>query len=104
MSPRWQPGKQGYKPVRVAYAVPISFKIDKSSVFLKDLRNSNYGFVFNIKGTLYTIEEVKTIIGNTFKSADVQIAVPFFNYNKVPKFDIPNKKGVYLLIFKPKKS
>lgn len=29
MTPRWSPGKQGGKPVKVAYTVPVNFKLQK---------------------------------------------------------------------------
>jgi len=99
-SPKWNPGIQNNRPVRVAYSIPISFSIDQGKVALKTLRKSNYGFVFNIKGTLYTIDEAEKLIGDSFMSQQVDIAEPFFNYNKISKFDIPGKKEVYLIILK----
>jgi len=103
MSPAWHPGIQNSKPVRVAYSVPINFSIDKGKVKLKTLRNSGFGFVFSIKDSLYTIDEAEAIIGKSFNSEDLQMAEPFYNYDKVTKFDMPDKKEVYLLIFKPAK-
>ena len=102
MSPDWTPGFQKGKPVRCQYTVPINFNIETGKVRLNELRNSGYGFVFNLKGTLYTIDEAQAIIGRSFMSDDIEIAEPFFNYNKIAKFDMPDKKEVYLLIFKSK--
>lgn len=97
---KWKPGSQDGKPVRVEYSVPIDFHNPKDKVTLRELRNSDYGFVFNIKDSLYTIDEAKEIIGKSFSTKDIQIAVPFYNYNNIEKFNMPDKKEVYLLIFK----
>jgi hypothetical protein len=67
---------------------------------MKNLRNSAYGFVFNIKGTLYTIDEAQKILGDSFPSDLIELAEPFYNYNKIQKFEMPDKKEVYLLILK----
>jgi periplasmic protein TonB len=100
-SPKWKPGLQNGIPVRVAYFIPISFSLGKEKVtYIGNLKKSDYGFVFNIKGTLYTIDEAEKIIGSSFMPYQIQSADPFYNYNKVPKFDMPNKKEVYILIFK----
>jgi hypothetical protein len=99
-SPIWRPGTINGVPVSVSYSVPISFIIENLSVKFKDLKASDYGFVFNIKDTLYTLYEAEKIIGKTFNSNRIKIAVPFFNYNKIEKFDMPDKKKVYLIIFK----
>jgi protein TonB len=100
ISPAWKPGVQNGRRVRVAYTVPIRFIIEPGKVYMKELRKSGYGFVFNIKGNLYTIDEAEKILGKDFMSDQVEIAEPFFNYNKIEKFDMPDKKEVYLLIFK----
>jgi periplasmic protein TonB len=101
-SPTWKPGTQNGRPVRVAYSVPINFSVGEGKVtaYMGNLRKSDYGFVFNIKGTLYTIDEAEKILGNSFVSDQVQSAEPFYNYNKTSKFDMPDKKEVYLLVFK----
>ena len=99
-SPIWKPGIQKGKPVKCTYSVPINFTIEKFKVKFRDLNASNYGFIFNIKDSLYTIDEAEKIIGKSFQSDKIKIAVPFFNYNKIEKFDMPDKKEVYLIIFK----
>jgi protein TonB len=99
-SPAWKPGIQNNRPVRVLFNVPIAFVIDGGKVYLKKLKSSGYGFVFSIKDSLYTIDEAEKILGKSFMSNQVEIAEPFFNYNKVEKFEMPDKKEVYLLIFK----
>jgi protein TonB len=99
-SPLWRPGIQNRKAVRVAYTVPIAFIADVDKVYLKKLRSSGYGFVFSLKDSLYTIDEVEKILGNSFPSKNIEIAEPFFNYNHIEKFEMPDKKEVYLLIFK----
>jgi protein TonB len=99
-SPRWRPGIQNGRPVRVMYVIPITFTVDQRKVTMKNLRKSGYGFVFNVKGALYTIDEAEKIIGDSFLSQQVEIAEPFFNYNKIEKFEMPDKKDVYLIILK----
>jgi periplasmic protein TonB len=100
--PAWKPGMQDGKPVRVMYSIPISFNLDgkREKTYFRDLRKSNYGFVFNIKGTLYTIDEAEKIIGKGFMPDQIEITEPFYNYNKVEKFEMPDKKEVYLIIIK----
>jgi protein TonB len=99
-SPTWQPGFQNHRAVRVQYTVPISFIMDDKPVYLEKLRSSNFGFVFKLKDSVYTIDEAWKIWGPAFSSNQVEIAVPFYNYNKAEKFVMPDKKDVYLLIFK----
>jgi protein TonB len=99
-SKQWKPGSQDGRPVRVMYSVPINFFNPKEDVTLRELRNSDYGFVFNIRDTLYTIDEAKKILGRSFPAKDIKIAEPFYNYNNIEKFNMPDKKEVYLLIFK----
>ncbi len=101
-SPAWKPGINKGQPVSVHYNVPITFSIEGNNqkVLMKELRASGYGFVFSIKDTLYTIDEAENLLGKSFKSTQVQIAEPFYNYNKVAKFDMPDKKETYLIIIK----
>jgi len=92
---------QDGKPVRVQYSVPIGFTIGgNEKTNMRSLRNSDYGFVFSIKDTLYTIDEAQKILGRSFDPNDVRAAEPFYNYDKLPKFDMPDKKEVYLIIMK----
>ena len=72
----------------------------KEKTYMQDLRKSNYGFVFNIKGNLYTIDEAEKIIGKGFMPDQIESAEPFYNYDKVGKFEMPDKKEVYLIIIK----
>ena len=96
----WQPGIQNGKPVRVQYRVPINFSIGNGKVKLGDLRASNYGFVFKIKGALYTINEAQNILGKSFLSDQVEIAEPFYNADNDSKFIMPDKKEIYIIKMK----
>jgi protein TonB len=96
----WKPGIQNGKPVRVQYTMPINFYIDIGKVSMKQLRTSNYGFVFDIKGTFYSIDKAQAILGKSFMPSQIEIAEPFYNANKDPKFEMPDKKEVYLLKIK----
>jgi len=100
-SPAWSKGMQDGRPVRVEYSVPISFTIGgNEKTNMRSLRNSDYGFVFSIKDTLYTIDEAEKILGRSFDPNQVKAAEPFYNFDKAPKFDMPDKKEVYLIIMK----
>jgi protein TonB len=96
----WMPGVQNGRAVRVQYFVPINFSVEKGKVKMKDLRASDYGFVFNIKDRLYTLDEAQEIIGGSFQSDRVKIAEPFYNTENNPKFVIPDKKEVYVVKMK----
>lgn len=99
-SKAWRPGVQDGRPVRVQFSVPISFSAAKGKVSMKELRASQYGFVFNIKGQLYTLDEAQGVIGKSFQSAQVKIAEPFYNDGDNPKYHMPDKKEVYVLKMK----
>ena len=96
----WTPGVQNGRAVRVQYFVPINFSVEKGKVKMKDLLASNYGFVFNIKDKLYTLDEAKEIIGSSFQSDRVKIAEPFYNTDNNPMFLMPDKKEVYVVKMK----
>jgi hypothetical protein len=97
MSPTWKPGTQNGRNVRVLYTIPIGFTANRPIVYLNDLKRSGYGFVFSIKDSLYIIDEAKKIIGKSYVPSQLQEADPFYNANKDPKFEMPDKKEVYLL-------
>jgi protein TonB len=97
MSPAWKPGSQNGRPVRVQFTMPISFTAGKSIVYLSDLKASDYGFVFSIKDSLYTIDEAKKIIGRFYSPNQLDEVDPFYNADNAPKFIMPDKKEVYLL-------
>jgi protein TonB len=102
LCPAWKPGIQNGKAVRVMYTMPITFDLGgkKEKTQIKTLRKSDYGFVFSIKDTLYTIDEAEKILGKEFDPDQVATADVFYNYNKLQKFEMPDKKEVYLIIFK----
>lgn len=97
MSPSWKPGTQNGKPVNVAYTIPITFHGGKDIVYLKHLKKSQFGFVFNIKGKLYTIQEAQKIIGRSYTANQLEDAEPFYNADSDQRFEMPDKKEVYLL-------
>jgi protein TonB len=99
-SPKWKPGMQDGRFVRVQYSVPISFSIPPGKITFKDLIKSDYGFIFEMNHHLYTLEEAQTVLGNSFQSTDVQIAEPFYNYDNNEKYKVAGKKGIYLLRMK----
>jgi len=98
MSPNWSPGFQKGKAVRVQYTIPISFDFtgDKSPTYIKNLKRSDYGFVFFIKGKTYTVDEAQNILGKSFDPAIVETVENYDN----PQYAMPDKKGVYLIVIK----
>ncbi|SDT49742.1 TonB protein C-terminal [Mucilaginibacter mallensis] len=97
-SPLWKPGIQKGEPVRVMYTVPISFGFGgaKEPTYMKNLRKSNYGFVFFIKGAPYSIDDAETMLGKSFDPATIQSVEDYDN----PKYAMPDKKAVYLVVMK----
>ena len=98
--PNWIPGSMDGKPVRVQYTVPINFFMtyddSKITTRIKDLRNSDFGFFFYIKGKTYTLDEAQAILGKTFDPSTIASVEDFHD----PQYNVPNKKGNYLIIMK----
>lgn len=101
-SPKWRPGIQNSVPVDVRFVVPIVFSMPKNIVAFDALKQSDYGFIFEVKGKLLTIKEAETMFGAFVPSADVDIALPYITYitNNNPQFLMPDKKEVYLIKMK----
>jgi len=95
--PAWIPGSQDGKPVRVHYSVPIDFNAGRQEVYFSDLKRSDYGYVFEIDGKHFTIDEAKALIGKSYKTTQLNEAEPFYNIDNDPKFAMADKKEVYLL-------
>jgi periplasmic protein TonB len=100
-SRRWKPGLRNGMPVRVNYTIPIAFVMKPEKIYMENLKASGYGFVFSIKGILYSIDEAEEILGKTFKPEKIETAEPYYNYSNDPKFQLHNKKEVYLILIKP---
>jgi protein TonB len=96
----WKPGMQNGRPVQVNYIVPIDFRMETEKVYMENLAASDYGFVFNIKGKLYSLDDAEDILGKTFSPQRIEVVEPFDNYNRDQKFQVGHKKEVYLLIIK----
>ncbi|MFD1258216.1 TonB family protein [Mucilaginibacter terrae] len=86
MSKVWLPGMQDDKLVRVQYSVPIAFNANKSKVSFKELRKSKYGFMFEINGTEYAIDDAEKQLGKTFPSSQIEISMPYLEADKFPEF------------------
>jgi periplasmic protein TonB len=98
MSPYWIPGIQNSKPVRVMYTVPINFTINEGGkkTRLKDLRNSDYGFVFFIDGQSYSVDQAQEKLGKTFDPSLIEDIEEYYN----PQYAMPDKKAVYKIVLK----
>jgi protein TonB len=99
-SPHWRPGIQNGHPVKVQYKVDVNFDKKKRKIAIKELKASSYGFVFNIKGKLYTLDETETQLGEEFKQAKIESTELFYNPDNDQKFVMPEKKEVYLINIK----
>jgi protein TonB len=96
-SPKWAPGIQNSRPVRIQYNIPINFNIPKGKVAFKELRKSDYGFIFFIKGKTCSIDEAETLLGRSFESANIEIAEAYSDEEHYP---MPGKKETYLIKMK----
>ena len=104
MSPKWSPGIQKGRKVRVQYTMPISFdlktesgdKIVPDKTSMKDLRKSEYGFAFFIKGQTYSLDDAQKILGKSFNPTTI-LTVENFND---PKYVVADKKETYLVVMK----
>jgi protein TonB len=104
MSPKWQPGIQKGRPVRVMYTIPISFDFrtengilanpDKTS--MKKLQKSEYGFAFFIKGKTYSLDDAQGILGKSFDPSIIATVEPCAD----PKYLLADKKETYLVVIK----
>ncbi len=97
MSPIWTPAIQNNIPVAVNFSIPIRFSVPKESISFKELKKSNYIFIFDIKGTIYTEDNAEAILGKTFPSENVLIALPYSDKQKYP---LSGKAGIYLIKIK----
>lgn len=98
-SKHWQPGMQNGKPVRVQLTIPVNFIIKNSDgyVNINKLRKSKYGFIFQINGNIYTLDEAEVILGKKFQSDQIEEAIP---YQASEKYQTLDKKAVYILVIK----
>lgn len=98
ISPKWNPGKLYGKLTRVEFSIPITFEGNgpvKPTEFSK-LRKASYGFVFYIKSNIYTMDEAESLLGKSFNPTSIETVEAYDN----PKYAMPNKKGVYLIVMK----
>lgn len=94
----WKPGTRNGRPVSTSYVVPISFFMEPEKIFLENLNASSYGFVFNIKGKLCTIDEAEGLLGKVIKPELIESAEPY--HTDDTRFKLQRKKEVFLIIVK----
>lgn len=97
MCPKWRPGLQNGHPVKVHYSAEVNFTKTKKRITFKELKESSYGFVFQLRDSLYTIDEAQAQLGDSFKQNKLEGSELFYNPDNIQKFNIPDKKEVYLL-------
>jgi len=93
-SPRWSPAMQNSIPVDVKFTVPITFAVSKETLSVVELKKSNYAFIFEIKGTIYTIDEAAKILGKSIPQDHVDKVIPYADKQKYP---LAGKKDIYLI-------
>jgi protein TonB len=96
----WKPAFQNGEAVKMKYIIPIEFNMENERVYIENLRASGFGFVFSIKGTLYSLDEAEDILGKTFKPEKIESAEPYHDQNAEQKLQMHHKKEVYLLVIK----
>lgn len=100
LMPKWTPGIQNGKMVRVMYTVPINFYYRmpyiKVMTPMRRLRNSDFGFLFYINNKTYTLKEAQAMLGKEF---DPEMISSVENYDD-PKYAMPEKKGVFMVVIK----
>ena len=96
-SPAWSPGIQDGHAVKVCLTIPINFTADEDNATIGELKTSEYGFIFEIKGKIYNITEAAKLIGNEVMADDVISVNPVKDKSKYP---MPGKKDVYLVRMK----
>lgn len=102
MSPKWSPGIQKGRAVRVQYTMPVTFNFEtengdraiRDKTSMRDLRKSEYGFAFFIKGQIYSLDDAQKILGKSFNPSTIETVENFDD----PKFVVPDKKETYLVI------
>lgn len=102
MSPKWSPGIQKGRAVRVQYTMPVSFSLEtengdrvtREKTLMKDLRKSEYGFAFFINGQTYSLDEAQKILGKSFNPSTIETVENFDD----PKFVVLDKKETYLVV------
>jgi periplasmic protein TonB len=99
-SPMWRPGIQNGHVVKVPFMVEVNFDKTKRKITFKDLKDSDYGFVFTIKGTIYSLDEAQAKLGDSFKQDKIEGTEVFYNPDNNPKFAITGKKEIYLVKIK----
>jgi hypothetical protein len=73
--------------------------METEKVYMENLAASDYGFVFSIKGKLYSVDDAEDILGKSFRPEKIEVVQPFDN-NKDQKLGVQHKKQVYLLVIK----
>lgn len=96
----WKPGIHNNRPVRVQFTAHVDFNLEKKRISFKELKDSHYGFVFNINDSLYTLDEAQAKLGDAFRQSKIETAQVFYNPNGDAKFDVPDKKEVYVVKIK----
>jgi periplasmic protein TonB len=95
-SPKWIPGIQNSKPVRIQYTIPMRFNTQKSVISISELRASDYTFLFLINNKEYNLDGAAEKLGKVFPSSDIIIAEPLND----DKYAANGKKGAYLVKIK----
>ena len=67
---------------------------------MENLIASGYGFVFSIKGKLYSIDDAENILGTTLNPDKIETAEPLTDQDTKQKLVKHHKKETYLILIK----
>ena len=97
-SPKWKPGIQNGRAVKVNFTVAIAFFVMKDKIAFKDLNKSHCGFIFNINGKIVSLTVAEAQLGASFAANIIESALPYQDeYNRL---GLSNKKEIYLVKIK----
>jgi protein TonB len=97
-SRNWKPAIKNRKAVSTNYIIPVNFYMEPEKVFIENLAASGYGFIFNIKGKLYSVDEAEDLLGKVIKPEIIESAEPY--HTDDTRFKLQRKKGVFLITVK----
>ncbi len=79
----------------VTFTIPVHFLLKKELIMMTELHKSNYGFVFQIKGSVYSIDEAEAMLGKSFSATLISSTAPYSGAEKRPK-----RKPAYIISIK----
>ncbi|QKJ31323.1 energy transducer TonB [Mucilaginibacter mali] len=94
---QWKAAMQNSRPVRQKLSIPLTFNFPRTNISMAELRKGADGYLFRIKGTIYSIDQAAGILGETFPFEKVEIATL---YTEDDKYGLEAKSQIYLVNIK----